>query len=517
MMAEQPFQGYVQVLRSNINNHLTTDQLTFDPKQKDYRLVNCKSGNTYIQYTDEDMYADTEDGTHQIPPEEEPVSSVLVLNVCGPVTRSGDLCSYGSVDHRDLLLEAADDEQCAGVVFVIDTPGGSAFSMHDYRQGLDALKEAGKRSISFIDGICCSAGVALACQTDYITVMNPNDEIGCVGAMMAGALPVDGSVTDGYRFVYVTASQTPDKNLEYRLASEGDYSEIQSLVDDCAHDFLSLIEEMRPQILPDQRTGKVYKAKDVMGTLVDGVACFDDCVQYVLTGNLEMQVPATNTATAQSEDTNTTQQNMNYQNIMATLGVSELAVEENGIFLNAELVDQLDQALAPSEQTVQEEVDTQQEETPAEEPQEQPANEEAHEEAPAAVEAPVEEPETTPAEETPAEETAESETIAEETPAEEAPVAEEQEEVTPSAEQNFAEQLAAMQLQHEQEMQALRNQIDSLRRENASLESSTIPAPTPKNPGATKASIVSTPAKNSKRFSEMTMAEKKKHWESLGK
>ena len=40
-------------------------------------------------------------------PSEETNKFVAVLPVCGPITRNGDACSYGSIDFRDMMIQTA--------------------------------------------------------------------------------------------------------------------------------------------------------------------------------------------------------------------------------------------------------------------------------------------------------------------------------------------------------------------------------------------------------------------------
>ena len=296
MMQREAFANYSRVLSHNFFTHAPSGELKYDKPAQNIVLSMTGSGSPKSEKlsSGQPLPQNEEDNDAQ---------KVLVLDVRGPITRHGDYCTVSSVWHRDLLMSAAEDKNVAGVVFLIDTCGGTSFSLHDYRQGLDALKEKGKRSISFVDGACFSAGVALACQTDYITVFNRADEIGCIGSMIAGWTVKDGTVdANGYRFMDITASQTPDKNLSYNKAAEGDYNLMQEEVDACAKDFLDLIEEMRPSILPEQRTGKIYRAGEVMGSMVDGVATLEDCIQYVITGEIDLSIEMTPQESPESDD-----------------------------------------------------------------------------------------------------------------------------------------------------------------------------------------------------------------------
>lgn len=224
---------------------------------------------------------------------EDDENRVLVLELTGPVTRNGGLCSYGSMELRDLLLEYASDKNTVGMVLVTDTPGGTCFAMHDFAQGMEAWNKAGKRSIQFIDGDSLSAGVAVGSQCQKVIAMNRHDLVGCVGAMTAGWTTADGTVdSDGNRYIYITASQTPDKNADYREASEGDPKKLQEDVDKYAAEFIKLLTSVRPQIADEQKTGKIYEAGDVIGSFVDGIGDFQMAINYARTGEEQWSTEA---------------------------------------------------------------------------------------------------------------------------------------------------------------------------------------------------------------------------------
>ena len=312
MMEGNALHAYRTQLLQNFNQHILSSDLSEDliPTERHYMLCYQKEATvpsaspegskpSGILFFDEcnNLVEETADGemvsAHEPKENEE---RVLVLELCGPVTRSGGMCSYGSIDFRDMLLEYADDPSVKGFVLVTDTPGGTAFALHDFEQGMRAWDEAGKFSVQWIDGMSCSAGVALGSQCQQVVAYNDHDVIGCIGAMIAGWATADGTVdSDGNRFIDVTASQTPDKNGEFRAAAAGDYEALQKEVDACASEVLRILDEHRPQIPAEQRTGHTYEAKDVIGTLIDGIASFEDACHYALTGEATWLSSATST------------------------------------------------------------------------------------------------------------------------------------------------------------------------------------------------------------------------------
>ena len=209
---------------------------------------------------------------------------VSVLPVCGPIVRNGDGCSYGSKNYRDFLMAAADVPGCVGHLIYIDTPGGSAYAKNDFQYAIDYAKSKGQPVIALVDGLCASAGMALAAMCDEIYFMNPSDRIGSIGTMCAFYAIADGvkNAISKETYVEVYGSKSEYKNKEYRDAAAGNYDELQAEVDDLNEQFWSLIKTYRPQVQEEQMHGKVYNCGDVIGTLVDGQGTMQSCIERIL-------------------------------------------------------------------------------------------------------------------------------------------------------------------------------------------------------------------------------------------
>ena len=211
-------------------------------------------------------------------------SVVCVTPVTGPILRSGDGCSYGSKNYRDFMMAAADVPGCVGHLIYIDTPGGSAYAKTDFKHAIDFVKSKGQPVIGLVDGLCASAGMALAAMCDEIYFINPMDRIGSIGTMCAFYAVADG-VEDAVtheRFVEVYGSKSEYKNKEYRDAAVGDYKELQAEVDDLNEQFWDVIKTYRPQVQEEQMHGKVYNCGAVIGTLVDGQGTMQSCIDRIL-------------------------------------------------------------------------------------------------------------------------------------------------------------------------------------------------------------------------------------------
>lgn len=208
---------------------------------------------------------------------------INVVQVCGPITRGGGACSYGSIDHYHQVEYANSLPQTVGHIFLINTPGGAASARMDYKQAIDESRALGKPCVAFIDGMCCSAGMFIASQCDLIIVRNPKNEVGCIGTMVAFYTQKDGDThqLSQERYVEITAEESPEKNLEYRQAAEGDYTLLKAELSRLTTEFQEMVREGRPAVTDEVLTGKVYAADEVLGQLADEIGNWQHAINCV--------------------------------------------------------------------------------------------------------------------------------------------------------------------------------------------------------------------------------------------
>lgn len=209
---------------------------------------------------------------------------VSVLPVVGPIIRNGDACSFGSKNYRDFMMAASEVPGCVGHLVYIDTHGGSAYAKNDFQYAIDYVRAKGHPVVALIDGVCASAGMALASMCDEIYFMNPMDQVGSIGTMCAFYAIKDGvkNAITQESYVEVYGSKSEWKNKEYRDAADGKYDELQMHVDELNEQFHNIIKTYRPQILEEQMHGKVYNCGDVIGTLVDGQGTMQSCIERII-------------------------------------------------------------------------------------------------------------------------------------------------------------------------------------------------------------------------------------------
>lgn len=379
---------FVHGIRKSIEQNLNT-HTEFTKLERTCGFVTAEDaeGNTY--YPEE--YQISEDGkqvkgNYQLdyPEEDERAQNfpfVSVLTVDGPITRNGGYCSYGSIDHRDMMMRAADHPLCRGHLFIINTPGGSAWAKNDYALAIDYAHSKGQKVIALVDGMCGSAGMYLASFCDERYYLNPKDQVGSIGVMAAFYTLANGS-KDKYTDETYHEEYDPesfDKNKAYRdIANKNDNKELVKELAELGVEFRADVKKACPNAIEDVHLkGKVFNAEDVKGILMDDQSTFMGCVQRcfaLYNGTAEpinreasIQKPepeenepeqaSASIAQENHQHTNTKNQiNMaNYPKINAACGMQDgqqIEVKEEGAFMNAPLLDTLEAHLASQEQAV---------------------------------------------------------------------------------------------------------------------------------------------------------------------
>lgn len=306
---------------------------------------------------------------------------VNVMPVDGPITRNGGACSYGSVELRDWLIRAANDQMCRGHVFYVDTPGGSAWAKNDFQQAIDYAHSMNQKVLAFIDGQCASAGMYLASLCDEVYYMHPKNQIGCIGVMAAFYTEKPDTTNrftnETYREYYDPESY--EKNQWYReIEKDGNATLLIEELKELGVEFRADVQKAFPAATDEYIHGKIFDAEKVVGILCDGQSTFGEVVAraFALYDGAEpvkrkeatpsassegpsdgdasegnATVPAASAEGSKENNQNSNnpqnQENMKkYESIAAACGVDELVVTEEGSHFVPEMLDQLEASLA---------------------------------------------------------------------------------------------------------------------------------------------------------------------------
>jgi ClpP class serine protease len=376
---------FVHGIRKSIEQNLNTHaEFTKPEKTCGFVTAEYSDGNTY--YPEE--YQISEDGKLvkgnwqlDYPDDDERAQNfpfVSVLTVDGPITRNGGYCSYGSIDHRDMMMRAADHPLCRGHLFIINTPGGSAWAKNDYALAIDYAHSKGQKVIALVDGMCASAGMYLASLCDERYYLNPKDQVGCIGVMAAFYTLANGS-KDKYTDETYHEEYDPesfDKNKAYRdIANKNNSKELVKELAELGVEFRADVKKACPNAKDEHLHGKIFNAEDVKGILMDDQSTFMGCVQRCFAlyngtaepinreASIQKPEPEDNPPESQHStfnnqhlSNNQNQINMaNYPKINAACGMQDgqqIEVKEEGAFMNAPLLDTLEAHLTSLEQAV---------------------------------------------------------------------------------------------------------------------------------------------------------------------
>lgn len=267
---------------------------------------------------------------------------INIMYVQGAVTRNGGGCSYGSVDYRDLMKRESNNALCRGHIFYIDTPGGSAAAIHDFKQGIEAAKGKGLPVIAYVDGMCCSAGMYLASLCDERYYCHPKNQIGCIGVMAAFYTEKDGEKNEYTNETYheIYDPESFEKNKEFRdIANDGDTTLLVEELAKLGVEFREDVKAACPRATDVHLHGKVFDAQDVRGVLMNGQREFGDVIQRVST--LYKQTHKGEIISNQNKNV----MDAKFKTLANLCGVESLEITEEGTYLNAPLLNSLAAAI----------------------------------------------------------------------------------------------------------------------------------------------------------------------------
>ena len=307
-MQRSVFGGY----RANVFNFLNTRQTEHQDSEKRLRAVarfvagKLATDATRLHFRTYDDDWDEDDDQPKV--QQEDVKYINILRLTGPMTRGGGECSYGSLEMRDQLMQAADRDDVVGHIIYCRTPGGMATTLIDFRKAIDYIHERGQKIYMFCDGTVASGGAFLSAMCDGVFAYNGEDEIGSIGMYTAFFTMENGAVNSITQEKYVEyyADKSTEKNRAYR--DGGDMDLIKKETNEYLDELLEALTQDRPSITKEQKEGGMFKMKDVVGTIIDGICTLPELCERIY-GEWAATQPASTRNTA--EDNN--QSNINPQ------------------------------------------------------------------------------------------------------------------------------------------------------------------------------------------------------------
>lgn len=216
-------------------------------------------------------------------PEEKSPNLVAVIPIMGVITKWDTWCSYGAMTYARAIRQAADSPDVCAVVLDIDSGGGSVNAIPTLKEAISYARSAGKPIISHVDH-CASLAYWMASQTDAIFCDNLlSSEVGSIGAYYQIVDDTGALEKDGYKVIPVYADESPDKNLPYRKAIEGDDSLLKADLTYSVTHFHNDVKAGRPGIKTDAPgvfTGAMFYPEQAQALgMIDGISTLANCIE----------------------------------------------------------------------------------------------------------------------------------------------------------------------------------------------------------------------------------------------
>jgi protease-4 len=181
----------------------------------------------------------------------------------------------------DMLDRAREDDQVAGVLLRVDTPGGSVTDSDLVHRSVKRLRDAGKPVVVLMGDLCASGGYYVAVAADQIYAM-PTTVTGSIGVIIFGLNIYDLLEKVGIQDVSVMSGQFKAMLSPTRPVSEDQRKLLQDIVDSMYQRFVDLVAEGR-HLPPDQvrplADGRLYTADQAKQLhLVDEIGYREDAL-----------------------------------------------------------------------------------------------------------------------------------------------------------------------------------------------------------------------------------------------
>lgn len=215
---------------------------------------------------------------------------VQIVMIDGPIMKYDYCGAAGTITMGQAIMAANQDDSVKSIVLYVDSPGGSV----DGTEALaNIIRNSDKPVVAYVNSMMASAAYWIGSGAKMIVSDGSNKgfnaTIGSIGTMASwidrkGQYEKEGAVVHE-----VYATDSTDKNADYREMNKGNYTSlIQDVLDPLNDTFLNAVKENRSGKLDLSKenvlTGKTYNAKEAMKYgLIDKIGSFEMAIKESLT------------------------------------------------------------------------------------------------------------------------------------------------------------------------------------------------------------------------------------------
>ena len=173
-----------------------------------------------------------------------PEGSTAMIPIMGPMMKNSDYCTTGAMELANYVKQADQNPKIKNILFIFDGPGGMVQGTQTLA---DAVKATEKKTFGYVeDGMACSAHYWVLSCCDEIWSSHATNTIGSIGVYTQMEDWKKYYKKKGLEIHEIYASQSTEKNKDYKDALEGNYDTLRAgHLDPIASRFIDHVKEQR--------------------------------------------------------------------------------------------------------------------------------------------------------------------------------------------------------------------------------------------------------------------------------
>lgn len=212
--------------------------------------------------------------------------AIGIININGPITKSGGMSSHGMDYVSSIMNEMAADDRIKAFLILCDSGGGSSAAVELMNDTINSIGQT-KPIYSLITkgGMACSAMYGIISGSKKIYSESGMNMVGSVGTMIQfEGRKANTQSPDGTKYVRLYATKSTKKNLGFEQALNDDNYElmVSELLDPINENFTNMVSNNRPLLKgTDFDNGDVKLSKDAVGTYIDGIKSLSEVITEI--------------------------------------------------------------------------------------------------------------------------------------------------------------------------------------------------------------------------------------------
>lgn len=224
----------------------------------------------------------------KIAPLSKTAPTIVKINIDGPI----------GIDHmndsqsiRNQLIDTVDGEikieQVKAILLCINSPGGLADTSSTIYQLITEYKARYSIPvIAYIDGMCASGGMFIACSADKIWATD-SSIIGSVGVILGPVFNFSGLMDSiGVQSKTLTAGKGKDDLNPFRPWRPDEAASLQAITDSCYREFTGVVSKNRPKLTKEaliEYGARIYAADEAekLGYIDERLSSLDAAMKKI--------------------------------------------------------------------------------------------------------------------------------------------------------------------------------------------------------------------------------------------